>query len=220
MTISPPTQPKLNAWDTLIQNPIPNITIDYPRNDAKGEPICKITLRTLTQGDHIKIQEQATFECDRSFKKDDKLIDHSSQVYIERYKNIQAKFFLFKCCLDPDNNDKPFFPTTDSVDGFPPDEVAFLMARYRFYQNEAGPIINTMDMDTFQMWKERIIKDAESSADFLELCSPLTLARFIIFLARARSIGQTDNSSAITPEESSTTEYETNQQNQLPEQAP
>ena len=172
----------------------------------------------LTQGEHTKINEQATFECERSFKKETKDIDHSSQIFKDRWDNICAKHFLFRCCVDPDDQNKPFFPYADAIDGFPPDEVAFLIARYRFYQNECGPLISSMDADEFGRWKERIIEDVESSADFLELCSPSTLARFIIFLARAPSIGQTDNSSAITPEENSTIGTEANQP--PPEQAP
>lgn len=197
--------PKINSYTLLLQNPVPPIVTDYPRNDKDGNPICKIGFRMLEHEDHIKIQEQSDFECERSFKKEAKDIDKTSDIYLTRYKNISAKHWLFRCCLDPDNLTKSFFPHSDAVGTLPEDEVPVLLKRYLAYSEQGGPIINKMDQKEFNRWVEKIAQDAEQAPNFLGLALPEVQVRFLISMASQLYTLQTDKSSVGTQPEKSTT---------------
>ena len=194
-----------NAWAELASRKQPSKLVDFPAFDENGKPVCQVIITTLTHDDHVSIQKQATFECDRSFK-DDKL-DRNSEIYIKRYENIVAKHFLFRACKDPENPTKSFFPTTDHVGQYlSNDEVAVLLKHYQTLQANRGPLIAYMTHNQFEEWVEKLATEAEEGPYFLDRILPEAQIQLMLYMAGQLWNSQMAKSSLGSPPEESTVE--------------
>ncbi len=191
-----------SLFNDLQKRKQPTRLVDLPAFNENGEPICKVLIRTLTHDDHVEIQKNATLECDRIFK--DQNVDKDNKMYRERHDNITAKHFIFRSCRDPENENKPFFPSPDHVGRYlSNDEIAVLLQHYETLQSERGPVIAYMDDKQFEEWVEKLGKGAEASPYFLDRFLPEAKNQFLMYMARQLMKSQTDKFSATLPVEDS-----------------
>lgn len=199
-----------NLFDELSKRKQPTRLVDFPAYDEKGNPLCKVIIKTLTHDDHVEIQRLATIECDRIYK--DQTIERDSKIYRERHDNITAKHFIFRATRDPNNEEKPFFPTPDHVGKhLSNDEIALLLQHYETLQSDRGPIIAYMSDKSFEEWLERLGKAAEEAPYFLDRFLPEAKNQFIMYMAHQLWNSQTAKFSRGSPVEGSTTESKTAQ---------
>ena len=195
-----PVEP--NLFDELSKRKQPSRLVDLPVKDENGESIGKIIIRTLVHDDNVEIQKAATLECDRIYK--DEKIDHNSDIYQKRFDNIAAKHFIFRACRDPENPEKPFFPTPEHVGKhLSNDEIMLLLRHYETLQSERGPVIAYMSDNQFEEWVGKLAKAAEDSPYFLDLFLPEAKDHFIMYMARQLLSLQTAKFSATLPAEDS-----------------
>lgn len=200
-------EPKENLWKLLASATMPSVVVDFPRFDANKKSVGQVKIKTLTHDDHIAIQKAATFDCDRSFKEDDKTIDRYSPAYKERYDNIASKHFVFKIVCEP-TDDKPIFPTPDHVGKvMTNDEITLLLTHYRTLQDQQGPILSYMLPSQFDEWVEKLASAAEGDgAYFLDRILREAQVQLLMSMAKQLWTYRTDNLSPTAPPNESTSD--------------
>lgn len=203
MTKSKATQ-EPNLFAELSKRERPSRLIDLPVYNEEGKSIGQVVIRTLVHDDNVEIQKAATLECDRIYK-DDK-IDRNSDTYLKRYDNISAKHFIWRACRDPENPEKPFFPTPDHVGKYlSNDEISVLLLNYQTLQSERGPSIAYMDEKQFNEWVAKLGQAAEEAPYFLDRFLPEAKNQFLMYMAHQLWTLQTAKFSAGSPVENSMT---------------
>lgn len=191
-----------NLFMDLAKHKQPTRLVDLPVYDDNGNSLGQVLLKTLVHEDHEQIQKAATFECDRIYKEEK--ISQDSEIYKKRYDNVSAKHFIFRVCRDPENEEKPFFPTPDHVGKFlTNDQIVVLLRHYETLQNERGPLIAYMSNKQFEEWIDKLGKSAEEGPYFLDRFLPEAKDQFLMYMANLLWTSQTDKSSAGSPPEDS-----------------
>ena len=208
---------KAGLWAELAKRKQPSKLIDIPIYDDKGKSIGQIIIRTLTHDDHIAIGKQGILECDRTFADDKDKIDRNHQLYRERLENVTAKHFLFRACRDPEDVEKPFFPTPDHVGKhLSNDEIAIILKNYQTLQDEKGPLFAYMTPDQLETWVETLATDAEQSGYFLDRILPAAQSQLILSMANQLWNYQTGKFSPTSQLRESTEEPNNNPTEILP----
>lgn len=199
--------PKPNLWDVFTKRELPSLTIDFPANGPDGKPLCKVTIRVLSQADHIRIQTKAIAEADKLFADEGIKIDRDSQTYQDRYHNIAAKHFLFDILRDPESPNLPFAPTPDMIAAkLLPDEVAILMQQWKRLNDEQGTVIAYLAPDQLEAKIEELAKEAEKGGYFLERFLPEAKDQLLIFMANRLLTSPINSSLPSSPASVSTNE--------------
>jgi hypothetical protein len=198
---------KSSLWAELAKVKQPTKLVDLPVYDDKGKSLGQVIIRTLLHDDHIAIDKQAVLECDRTFSEDKDKPDRTHQLYRERLYNITAKHFLFRCVRDPEDINKPFFPTPDHVGKyFSNNQIAILMKNYQTLEDEKGPLFAYMDSDQLNSFVETLATDAENNGYFLDRILPEAQNQLIVSMANLLWSYQTGKSSPTLPPNESTPE--------------
>ena len=197
------TNSKPNLFEELSKRKQPSKLVDLPIYNEDGNSLGKVFIRTLTHDDHVEIQKAAEFECDRVYK--DQKIDKHSDIYQKRLDNISAKHFIFRAVRDPEDIERPFFPTPDHVGRFlSNDQIALLLKDYEVLQSEYGPLIPYMTEPQFEEWITKLAQSAEEGPYFLDRFLPEAKDQLLMYLARQLWKLQTDKFSATLPANEST----------------
>jgi hypothetical protein len=197
--------PPSELWAKLAKATRPTLEVDFPRKDpTTGQPIGKMLMRPLTQGEIIQAQSAALLFAKKMVKENADLAAAIENSPV--YQNACACEILFLACRRIDNANLPVFPTAESVRdpsvGLTNDECAVLMNEYEFVQLQLGPIAAYLTGDQ----REAFIKRLEEGGSALPLAS-LSLAQWteltmhlVSQLAKSRTL----SGSAGTPQEEPT----------------
>ena len=217
--VAPRAQPQVAAadkiapselWTKLASSKRPLKEVDFPRKDpATGEPLGKLGMRPLTQGEIIAAQAEAIRYARTLIRDDPELASRIEQSPV--YQNACACEILFRACRRLDNPDLPIFPVAasvrDPVHGLTTDECGILMNTYEFVQLELGPIAAYL---TTEM-QDALIKRLQEGGSALPLAT-LSLGQWsdlTLRMAFLLSTSPTDSGSPGTqPDEPSTSSNE------------
>ena len=168
--------PPSELWLKFTSQKRPFKEVDFPRKDpSTGEPIGKLAMWPLTQGEIIVAQSTALAFAQELTKKTPELSQRIEGTAV--YNNAVACEILFRCCRRIENPDLPVFPTAAEVRhqqrGLTSDECAVLMNSYEFVQLELGPIAAFMT----DIEREALIKRLQEGGSAIPLAS-LSLAQW------------------------------------------
>jgi hypothetical protein len=185
-------------WLALAKSERPFRVVDFPRNDADGNPIGKIAIRVLTQEEQIicsSAAEKFTREHLKDAKKDE-------LGYEAVYSNAACVELLSRACRNVDNIEQPAFPSAKLLSQqMTAGEVSMLFEHYLTVQLELGPIVAHMSDAEMEAWVQRIGQGGEQFP--LDLLSPEMLKALLRFSASRIVSSRTDKSSVGSPPESS-----------------
>lgn len=174
---------KENLWNAIASRKTHTKLVDFPDYDENGKPFCQILIKTISLDDTVKIQKDATNECDKSFIEEKEKIDRNSKLYLDRYENIAAKHFLFHCCYEPTEPSKRVFPTPGQVGKLSQDEVSLLLLEHRRLQDSRSPFISNMTASEFENYVDDLAKSAEEGGYFLERILPDAKNQLLLSMA-------------------------------------
>lgn len=186
------TSPHINLWAKLSSNSQPTQVIDYPRY-VSGQAIGQIVIRCLTQEDYIRIQENSIKEYNRRIKGKEIDVPIESVRGEEILKNIHALFYVFEATRDMENKALPAFPSVQELSKrASPDEIAVLSLNILRFQKENSPIIAHMSKDELDGWIDRLAKDSQDAAYFLDQISSDVQSQLMLYMGNLLWKFQTD----------------------------
>ena len=179
--------------------------VDFPRKDpATGEPIGKIAIWPLTQGEIIVAQSTALAFAQDLCKKSPELASRIEETSV--FKNVVACEILFRCCRRVEDTNLPVFPTAAEVRhqqrGLTNDECGVLMNEYEFVQLELGPIAAYLS----DVEREALIKRLQEGGSALPLAS-LSLGQWTeltLYMASQLAKSRIGNGSLGSPQDDPT----------------
>ena len=180
-----------DLWALITAVPRAHKLVDFPKKNEQGEPICQVAIWVLTQNEQELAQASA-------LERHEKMLARASSSTKESqkddlYLNCAADELLFRCCRNPDDITKPFFPSVDAVRQLSVDEVGVLCTSYASVQEELGPIASRMSQEEMDAFVDKL---AASSDRFpLDRCSPATLRALAFSMASRIASLRTDKSS-------------------------
>jgi hypothetical protein len=191
--------PDSELWTRLATTKRPSKEVDFPRKDPlTGEPLGKIAMRPLNQGEIIQAQSAAMIFAKQMLKEEPELAAQIKDTPV--YNNACACEILFRACRRPENHDLPIWPTAAAVRdprfGITSDECAVLMNSYEFVQLELGPIAAFLSAPE----QEALIKRLQEGGSALPLAT-LSLGQWTdltMHLASQYPSSPTDNGSPGT----------------------
>ena len=150
-------------WVSIIKMPRPHQLVDFPRMNAQGEPVARISMTVLTQEEQIT----ASLDTDRFTKrvmKEMPRADEAKRCYDDIYNNRAALEILHRACRSVENFAMPFFPSPNEMaTHLTPDEVGVLFRSYLLVQDDVGPIISRLSQEEVEAWIKRL-REAGSKA--------------------------------------------------------
>lgn len=173
--------------------------MDFPGQDAAGNPLGKIAMRPLTQGEVILAKAEAT---KRARKIITEKFEPTERIegYAQVFEDECACQILFLACRRPTNPDLPSFPRADDVrKSLTSDEIAVLINSYAIVQMKLGPLPESMGKVEFDAWVQRL-RDGGSQLP-LALLSSAQKNELIMYLVSLLPNSAEDNSSAGSPQE-------------------
>lgn len=160
----PPTEDVLSAkelWDQIMAMPRPHRLVPFPRKGEDGKPLGQVAMIILTQeesGRAIAAAEAWT----RRVLKEEKQLPQAGEPrtgYEELLENRKALEILFRCCKQPEDLSKGFFPAVEVIgQKLTVDEVAILILNYIRVKSELGPVDSEMGPEEREAWIEKLAK--------------------------------------------------------------
>lgn len=164
VTNGPPSEEEISAkelWAQIMAMPRPHQIVPFPRKGEDGKPLGRIAMWVLTQeesGRAIAAAEAWT----RRVLKEDKQLPQAGEPrtgYEELLENRKALEILFRCCRNPDDLNKGFFPAVEIIgQKLTVDEVAILLLNYVRVKSELGPVESEMGPEERDAWIEKLAK--------------------------------------------------------------
>jgi hypothetical protein len=157
-------------WQLLTAIPRPTRKVPLPRNlPGTRETIGEIPVWPLTHGELIESNAAAEQRM-RTLFKDENKKDELNLGYQHSFANELAVQHLWRACRDPDDLNKPAFPSPKAMSlQFTGDEIGVLYNHFLTVQSEVGPITSSMSDEEYEALVRRI---AESGAlDPFDTCS-------------------------------------------------
>lgn len=172
----------------------PSQLVDFPRYDAKGEPVGKLRIRVLTQEEQMACSAQAeriAREHLKEAKKDD-------LGYERLFMDAMYVEVLLRACRDEADTNKSAFPSAKEIrKQLTTDECGVLFDHYLTTQLELGPLRCEMSDEELEAWITRL---AEGGSAFpLALLSTDLQKVLIVYMACQLRTQPTANASAGTP---------------------
>jgi len=180
LNLPPPSDTSASVlWAKLQEMPRPSKLVEFPRKGVDGNPVGQLRIRVLTQEEQL-ICTDAAEKFAKARLKDGK---RGEIGYEDLFSNAMCVEILYRACRDESNLDKAAFPSPKALQQqLTTDECDRLFAHYLTVQLELGPIIATMDEDTYNAWVERL---AEAEGAYpLDLLSPDVLKRLAVTMAK------------------------------------
>lgn len=199
-------------WASITALPKPHRLVPFPRfKPGTREPIAEVAMVVLTQADCIAGLAAADRETrkllgDAVATKNAKLAaahpeaaGAATQGAIDIYRNASSIEVLWRACRNPQNLDKPFFPTREAIGRhLTTDEIGVLMNAYLETQVDLGPVVSRMSEEEVEVWIDQLTKGG-TAAGILPFLSSETLRTLVRALAARLSPSPTDNSSPGSP---------------------
>lgn len=157
-------------WQLLTAIPRPTRKVPLPRNlPGTRETIGEIPVWPLTHGELIESNAAAEQRM-RTLFKDENKKDELNLGYQHSFANELAVQHLWRACRDPNDLNKPAFPSPKSMSlQLTGDEIGVLYNHYLTVQSELGPITSTMSDEEYEAWIRRIAESG--STDPFDSCS-------------------------------------------------
>jgi hypothetical protein len=172
--------------------------VDFPGESADGQPLGKVAIRVLTQGEMILAKAEATRRARKLIaeKVDGFRGDGDAQVL----EDETACQILYQACRRASNPDLPMFPTADKVrQHLTSDEVAVLLNAYAIVQMKLGPLPDAMGKVEYDAWVSRLREGGSELP--LALLSLGQLRGLVMHTISLLPSSPADNSSAGSPQE-------------------
>lgn len=150
-------------WLKVIARPRPHELVDFPRLDENGKPLGQIAIRVLTQEEQANAAAEALKTTRRKMGEDSTkpVPGEDGDAFQNVYGNIAACEVLQRACRNPEDLERPFFPSSGEMrKHLSVDEIGVLMASYHEVQARLGPIMATMTDDEYKAWVETLAKGA------------------------------------------------------------
>ncbi len=166
--------------------PRPVKVVDFPRRMPNGDPIGKVALWVLKQGEITMAQTQAEKMVQRLMKEKIQR-DQASRGYDDAYQNALAAEMLALACRNADNVMLPLFPRgADDVNArLTSDECTVLFEAYATWQAESGPIVGFMTTEEMDLWIARLREGGNQSQ--LSFLSREALTALLLYSASLQS---------------------------------
>lgn len=197
MADAPKEIPPSELWVKLSQAKRSWKEVDFPRKDpTTGEPIGKLAMWPLTQGEIIVAQAKALEFAQGLVKSNPELAQNIESTAV--FNNAVACEILYRACRRIEAPEHPVWPTVkeirDQQRGLTSDECTVLMHSYTIVQSELGPIAAYLSV----VEQEALIKRLQEGGSALPLASlPSELLRDLIMYMASRHVSlPTDKSSA------------------------
>lgn len=201
---SPPKERRVGALlqQVISRGRLPFATVDFPRYDDTGLPICKVYLRPLTQFELDMCRANARAYVQRV------LGDNKGQPVAWRPEELEdnatAAEILAVACRHPDDPEKAFFEhgameTRECTT----EELAILFNHYNVIRERSYPTFREMSETEAMAWLKAMEEDAEAfpfsqvSRSRLEAFC-VWAAKFSVSLLRQLA-GTTSNTSPASP---------------------
>lgn len=168
-----------DLWHLLLSVPRPKRNVPLPRNlPGTDVSIGDVAIWPLTHGELIESNAAAEQRI-KSLFKDEQKKDELNLGYNHSFANELAVQHLWRACRDPNNTEKPAFPSPKAMSlKLTGDEIGVLYNSFLVVQSELGPITATMSDEEYEAWVRRIAESG--SADpfvSLSLDLQMTLVR-------------------------------------------
>lgn len=152
-----------HIWHLLTQVPRPSRKVPLPRKlPGTSEPIGEVPIWPLTHGELIESNAAAEQRM-RTLFKDENKKDEVNLGYQHSFANELAVQHLWRACRDPDDLNKPAFPSPKAMSiQFTGDEIGVLYNHYLTVQSEVGPITAYMSDEEYEAWVRRIAEAGNS----------------------------------------------------------
>lgn len=172
-----------NIWAKMMELPRPSELVPLPRIDPNTqEPYCEIRMVILTAEEVSRVTAEAEKKTRKKLQDALPGKDQFSQGYQELYRDFTIEGVLYHSCRLPNDVNKYFFPTQDSIfKVLTADEAGVLFNHYATIQAEFGPVIAGMTEDEMDMWIEKLQKDGKNSF-FLNSFTSEQLKTFIMYM--------------------------------------
>lgn len=212
----PPVQPSKKAeppkeeqeasselWHLLTAVPRPHRKVPLPRNlPGTNEPIGEVPIVPLTHGELIESNAAAEQRMRTMFKDENKK-DELNLGYQHSFANELAVQHLWRACRDPNDLDKPAFPSPKAMSlKMTGDEIGVLYNSFLTVQSELGPITSSMSDEEYEAWVRRISE--AGTADPFDSLSWDLQRTLVVSMASQLASYWTDTSSAGSPPEEDT----------------
>ncbi len=180
----PPADEDISArdlWAQIISMPRPHRLVPFPRKGEDGKPLGQIAMWPLSQDE----QGQAIAAAEafvRKVLKEEKQMPTAGEPrmgYEDLIENRRSIEILFRCCRNPNDLDRPFFPAKEQIgQKLTTDEIAVLVWNYLRVKAELGPIESEMGAEEREAWIEKLAKGGSlDPLDSLSLAAQSTLIR-------------------------------------------
>lgn len=189
-------EPTFNLFAELIKAPRPHVTVDFPRNDKDGNPLCKIALVVLNNNESLDAKATAHREVMRRLKDDSNKVPPGFESL---YEDILAIELLFRAARNPEDIGMRFFPKETSLGLLSNDELGVLVNHYNMLVATSGPVIVNMTEDEMESYISKITEAGATGSFFLNSLSLDELKAFGTYMAHRLYKQRTDNASPGSP---------------------
>lgn len=205
MSGPPEAVPAFELWEKLTSAERPSREVPFPRNDPMtGEPLGKIALWVLTQGEIMQAKADAMTWV-RALQKEKIGRDEYVEGLDSIFNDACSVEILFRAARRPGALQHPAFPTPSAARlKLTSDEMAVLVNQYAVVQRELGPIVADMSEAEMEAWLSRL--EEGGSAAPLAFFSSGQKDNLIMFSASRWRASPTVNSSPGEPPADGTTE--------------
>ncbi len=150
-------------WHLLTAVPRPSRKVPLPRNlPGTEEPVGEVPIWPLTHGELIESNAAAEQRM-RALFKDENKKDELNLGYQHSFANELAVQHLWRACRDPENIEKPAFPSPKAMSiQFTGDEIGVLYNHYLTIQSELGPITSSLSDEEYEALVRRIAEGGNS----------------------------------------------------------
>lgn len=185
-------------WVLLNSAKRPHKVVDFPRkNPFTGEPLGKVAIWPLTQGEIIIAKAAATAYARECIKEKFDAVE-KVEGYVQVFEDASMTELIYRFCRRPENTDLPVFPRAADVRAkLTSDECSVLINDYAIIQIELGPIVAHMTDVEFELIIERL-KRGGSYSPLASLSLEQRIALTMYMVDRYVTL-PTDNSSVGKP---------------------
>lgn len=144
-------------WHLLTAVPRPSRKVPLPRKlPGTNQSVGDVPVWPLTHSELIESNAAAEQRM-RTLFKDENKKDELNLGYQHSFANELAVQHLWRACRDPNDLNKPAFPSPKSMSlQFTGDEIGVLYNHFLTVQAEIGPITSTMSDEEYEAWIRRI----------------------------------------------------------------
>lgn len=165
--MKPPDDEPSALFAKLLEMPRPTEVIDFPRNDAQGQPVGRVRVQILTSKEHDDAREKAHAWLKKRGITND---DMTAPALREVLGDAIAKELIAMACLTEKDYGSPGKPTyarmfrnARDVDALGADEIVILFYAYELVQKKYGPFERNLSPEDIDAWVQRL---GEGGAEF------------------------------------------------------